>query len=457
MLIFINRIVFSLLLVFLASPISAQVDFLQKTFNLGVLENWSETPAEFVLVNRGTNPVAIVNIIKSENIHVKFTADMIQPNQKGIIRVFYEPRNAGYFTRKITVYVSNSAKPIELFIKGRVETILECPAPGASNDFYTSHSFMLNGIVIDGRTNLPVIKAIIRFVTPYNHSFNEKSQKDGRFQRKLEIGMYAVMVEVDGYYPYNEIFHLDKSHNFLCIDLDPIDKTDTLPQADTIIKNNRNTFTLEQDVDENTDISTLNPAMPSATEEILIPLTISGYKPNNLVFLVDISENPELPDKIQQIKSQLKELVSTLRNLDYISFIAYSDTFTRLLYPISCGDKNEINAVIENISLSGNSNGIAGLENAYRLILRNYIPEGNNQIVILTGKFNIPSVSLQTKLYTLGREISYQEIAISIGDLGDNHDNAILKQFIVTSQASYFKMGENHELIKEIKSRSKRK
>lgn len=443
-----RNIFFLILFSFSLNILQAQIDFLQKSFNLGILENWSETPAEFVFVNRGNSPAAIISIEKDEDLYVKYSHGFIQPNQKSILQVYFEPRNTGLFVRKIRVFVSSSKKPIELVIRGKVEAILECPGPGASYYFYTSNSFLLNGIVLDSKTNLPVDHATVRFVTPYSQTSSERTPKNGRFQKKLETGSYAVIVEVKGYEPYNEILQFNKKNNFLCINLVPLSEKANAPFADSLSEPPEETYTYVPEPEN--DSALLSNDQQALTSKSLSPLNPAEYRPNNLVFLVDVSENPANPEKLAKLKSLISALPLYMRTQDYISIIIYTDTFANLLYPISFKEKAIIEGVVDNLSLSGKSVGICGLEASYKMILRNYIAQGNNQIIIISDKFNIPPVPEQTRLYNLGKEISYNDIKICIADMGQNQNNGVFKQFIKAVKADYFVFGQEGDMLEKI-------
>lgn len=112
------------------------------------------------------------------------------------------------------------------------------------------------------------------------------------------------------------------------------------------------------------------------------------FKPNNIVFVVDVSGSMGDGNKLNHMKQSLKELVKVLRPNDRISIITYNMNATIVLPSTSVYDKNTINSIIDSLNAFGITNGVKGLEKAYDFLEKNFIKDGNNQIIMATdGKF----------------------------------------------------------------------
>lgn len=106
--------------------------------------------------------------------------------------------------------------------------------------------------------------------------------------------------------------------------------------------------------------------------------------PSNLVLLIDISGSMSAPRKLALLKKAFDVLAEHLTASDRISVIVYSGNAT-LVLPATPGDrKAEIKSLINNLSAGGSTAGTAGIEMAFQVARRNFIPGGNNRVIMAT-------------------------------------------------------------------------
>ena len=115
---------------------------------------------------------------------------------------------------------------------------------------------------------------------------------------------------------------------------------------------------------------------------------------SNLVFLLDVSGSMEAPNKLGLVKQSLRLLVDQLRESDKISIVVYAGN-AGLVLPATAGDKKEaIRAAIDKLEAGGSTAGGAGIQLAYKVARDNYIPGGNNRVILATdGDFNVGASS----------------------------------------------------------------
>lgn len=112
--------------------------------------------------------------------------------------------------------------------------------------------------------------------------------------------------------------------------------------------------------------------------------------PSNLVFLIDVSGSMDLPNRLPLLKSAFKLLVDNLRDLDTVSIVTYGSSAGVWLGPTSGADKKAIRKAIEDMTPGGATSGESGIRTAYRLAKSQFIPNGNNRVILATdGDFNI--------------------------------------------------------------------
>jgi Ca-activated chloride channel family protein len=112
--------------------------------------------------------------------------------------------------------------------------------------------------------------------------------------------------------------------------------------------------------------------------------------PSNLVFLLDVSGSMQSEDKLPLVKQAFRALVQELRPEDRVAIVVYAGAAGLVLPPTSGGDKATILAAIERLEAGGSTAGGAGIKLAYDVARENYLPEGNNRVILATdGDFNV--------------------------------------------------------------------
>ncbi|MDZ4847024.1 MAG: VWA domain-containing protein [Chitinophagales bacterium] len=228
------------------------------------------------------------------------------------------------------------------------------------------------------------------------------------------------------------------------------------------------TITTQEDVMEfeepeiqetNPVISKVGPSIAQPMEEENSVLPQNLYAPNNIIFLIDISYSMKKPDKLPLLKISMKNLTQALRKIDRISVIVYSTTSAVLLPSTPANNKEALNLLIDTLKPHGITNGVKGLETAYQLAEQNFIPGGNNQIIIATdGIFNSPSFT-ESAIYSLVREKAESDIILSVVGFGEEKDAVkMMKKMADKGNGSFIqipdKLSADAILIEEIKAQS---
>jgi Ca-activated chloride channel family protein len=110
----------------------------------------------------------------------------------------------------------------------------------------------------------------------------------------------------------------------------------------------------------------------------------------NLVFLIDVSGSMDEPNKLPLVKSSLKLLTDQLRENDKVAIVVYAGNAGLVLPSTSGSNKIKIKDAIDNLDAGGSTAGGAGIQLAYKTCRDNFIPNGNNRIILATdGDFNV--------------------------------------------------------------------
>lgn len=117
---------------------------------------------------------------------------------------------------------------------------------------------------------------------------------------------------------------------------------------------------------------------------------------SNLVFLIDISGSMGTSNKLPLLQAAFRVLVNNLRPKDRVSIVAYAGA-PGIVLPCTPGSQKEkiLNA-IDYLSAGGATAGEAAINMAYQMAEENFIPNGNNRVIMATdGDFNVGQTSDQ--------------------------------------------------------------
>ena len=174
----------------------------------------------------------------------------------------------------------------------------------------------------------------------------------------------------------------------------------------------------------------------------------SNHKSNNLVFLLDISASMRDSLKLPVMKKSIIHLVNQIRDQDKISLVVYNDSLRILEENINASDRERIIEAVSRIKARGSTKGAQAILFAADLAVRNYIAEGNNQLILATdGEFSFYD-SHYKKWFN---KIEGKQIGISVVALGnDKKAQRSLKLLSLRGGGTYLSlrgMKTNEELL----------
>ena len=147
----------------------------------------------------------------------------------------------------------------------------------------------------------------------------------------------------------------------------------------------------------------------------------------NLVFLIDVSGSMDEPNKLPLVKRSFKLLLEELKPTDTISIVTYASSDRVVLSGVRASEKVAIMEALESLSAGGGTAGAQGIQTAYELAEKHFIPEGNNRIILATdGDLNI-GISDEGSLTRLVEEKRKTGVYVSVlgFGMGNYKDNKL--------------------------------
>jgi Mg-chelatase subunit ChlD len=336
---------------------------------------------------------------------------------------------------------------------------------------------MQEGVVIDKTSGQPVANAKLRFLDKHNVPALYSTFKNGKFKKELQRGTYTVVIKAKNYQTFaqklyirndssNIVFALEKQITPVIFDNQPTvnNSKDSalikLPAKPPII------LTEEPPIDSidlyNQDERTNQQTPIKTPTDKLSELDRSVYKANNIVFLIDVSGSMKEGKKMEMLKSSMKKLVVILRDIDNVSIITYASKQKVLLSGIQGNKKEELITTIDSLKPHGFTYGMEGLQKAYDQSIKDFVKNGNNQVLLVTdGMFNSPDFT-ETQVMALVRKMKTDGILISVIGFGKEEEGIKTMKKIAKNGGGNYLLIQNKEssesvLIQEIMDNSKKK
>jgi Ca-activated chloride channel family protein len=160
--------------------------------------------------------------------------------------------------------------------------------------------------------------------------------------------------------------------------------------------------------------------------------------PSNLVFLIDVSGSMQPPERLPLIKSGLQMMVNNLTESDHVSIVVYAGA-SGVVLPSTSGDhKEDIKRALDRLEAGGSTNGGAGIQLAYELAVKSFIPGGVNRVILATdGDFNV-GVTNQNELTRLIQERAKTGVFLSVLGVGtDNLRDSTMERLADMGNGNY--------------------
>jgi Ca-activated chloride channel family protein len=358
-----------------------QVNLTTSQMDFGLLTRADENFADFGIENNSEKSVIIFRVEVPKNVDVTFSAKTIEPGVTEYVRLRYNPTKEGNFREKFNVFTSAWEAPRQITLKGEstyaADRFVPCP------DFSDNPAGSLRPFSVTARTmrNIPLATAAVQVYKDGEAVGNYFTDENGELELNLPLGRYYFALSgLD-----TSIFvNATNDHLVAFLDVEQKEQVRPTPVAPKAVP------TLE--TPQRPATPEVIPAKPlpeivAVEEDLVLPL--SKFKPNNLVFLVDVSASMRHKGKLDLLKVAMINLVDVLRDVDRFTLISYATDAGVILKTESNLDKEACKSAIKGLTAGGKTEGTKAINRAGQAAMDFFIEDGNNQIILATdGAFN---------------------------------------------------------------------
>ena len=420
-----------------------------RSLDFGSVEEANSLYSFLVIRNIGNKSLFLLRADAPPEFTVSVGKKIIPAGDTLHLNFNFRPSRAGKFKERITLYYNGSPEPYSIEVKGELQKLLAkdlsaCvnfdPKTGSFSNGNASIPLMSKHSVrfIDATSGKVIKEGSILYISQRSREKSERSTYDGMLESMIPIGPYAFVVSAPGY----ETLTMEKyipmgaaSETFM---LSPSPKPEV--EIDSIQKKPL------VEIPKQLDYSTL--------------LDERVYKPNNIVFLIDISGSMKEPEKLPLLKQSMVKLMEPIRPIDKITIVTYG-TDVRIAAPtVSGNEKKRVLELIDTLKARGVTAGSKGIQTAYTIANEQFISGGNNQVILATdGAFRV-NVKDRKMIEQSSKNPNHKTILSVVGFSCKPDALIMLGDLTKQGAGSLIQVNNSNQaenaLLDEIKNRSKR-
>ena len=404
--------------------------------------NWVSSIDTIEITNITDKKIFLLKQKDPRGFELRFPNRPVEPGKTELIEIIFMPKEKGIFNLSFPIYYSASQTPVNITYKGSIlsfDEFADVACPSFTKQNLKPVDFELEINVSDSVTKKPLGNSFIE-LTKGEFFEQHLSDGSGTFREKSNISYYMVLAEHAGYAGRSVARHVNPKNRIINIELPPLEKQKIIIPKDTLLLTIRDTLT---------------PPSPIAPG-----FSISEYKRNNIVFLIDKSSSMSKPDCLPLLQAAMKELTGVLRAEDRITIMTYANETKVLLGGITGDQHDKIVTVINQLQCGGRTDGGKAIYAAYKNAKENFIRGGINQVIIATdGGFNGLSENEEELMRQVSDELQ-AGIGLSVLAFGTNRYGKAMIMRLAKQGGGFYSFianeaGADEKLTDAIRLRSK--
>ncbi len=389
-----KKLLFILMVIFWSgiSTLKAQIVTDKTYFDFGEVEKDDIHYVDFKLTNVTQEKIRILRFEKDYGVSARASDELIDPDESVLVRVKYTPKRKGEFKGNLRVFVSSNNEPLILTIEGKAMSVnmdetLDVPEFKEVHEEKADETFPLDIVVLKKEDKSAVEGAQVEIVWNGLMYKNLNTSGEGIVSNDWVADKYYIVVNAEGLGSFESELSIHQSVREFVIELGPegtiaqvtIDSADVYETEIVEVEKEDDDVVVITPPDKVEDKTQENPEFAD-----------NEYKPNNIVFLIDVSVSMKQKGKMNLLKASMIELTDLLRSVDKVAIVTYSSKADLVLESTSAADKDDIKLIIQSLEPQGSTSSAKGVKKAYQVLADNEIKDGNNMIFISTdGAFNL--------------------------------------------------------------------
>lgn len=384
----------------------AQLKPLETQQSLGDYKNGGAHYADYRLVNTFDKKIVVLRVKPEERVSWRLSSKEVNPGDTLLLRLQMNPLKKGKLTQQVELYHTASLEPIVISLSGNFTELPQgrdqnCPDFTVKRD-PKANDFTLKIIVQDAVTKQPVRLSTVTALKGGLQA-GRLTVLNGFREETIPLGLYYWIVEAPGYEPWEAEQYVNRNNDTLFVQLNKKQPSLAVVEEpeqinETPIAAENETFTEDTVVLIAKNLKKEVVKKPEVVEDITVKTDEFGnelldetlYKPNHVVFLIDVSSSMRNDGRMELLKASLVELMKPLRPIDRLSVVIYSSTAQVILEAVPVTKKDSIVAILSSLSASGLTKSNEGLDLAYGLAQSHFIDEGNNAVFLASdGEFRL--------------------------------------------------------------------
>jgi Ca-activated chloride channel family protein len=383
------------------SSFNAQVVFEKTKHDFGNLTMNSDRFVDIKLTNKGVKKAYILTVKKPGDVVYLVSGQFMEKDSSLLVRMQVNPMKKGKFAYEVQISTSDKDAPTIIKLNGNLKEFSQetanylqaCPDfTKNSKDRNAENNFAVTVVTIDKETKEFLSESSVLMIQNGRPTSEFITNKKGEFVKQFPLGFTYIYASHKGYYPTEMGVYVNNTRKFVMVELEknkevPFIKENENITADTTQKQLEENLSKALATEEPTKIEL--PQVIGFSELDKNNFDVALFKPVNVVFVLDISSSMKIGEKMELMKYSLYQLTTILRPQDQIAIVTYSTTANILLESIQGDKKTEINAKVDELKAAGLTAGGDGIKLGYKEALKNYLPDGVNQVFVITdGAFN---------------------------------------------------------------------
>ncbi len=365
----------------------SQLEFSATKHVFETTDDASTLVVDFKITNKGNRPEYLLKVGNSSRcLKYLFSSKRFDVDSTLVLRFAVNPCEPGKFTFKPKVYFASMMEPVTFTITGNykgdmgvVDIMKACPNFGSRNAF-DPNNFQFTVKVIDGKTKEEIPGSKVDYYANGRYFNSHKTNGKGLIEKKYGIGYYYFIASKEGYFTSEKGQMVNYAKNLVIIELFKKEEEKEIIEEEIVI--------IEQKDSSDFEIQEVHiDSLPPPIEEG--EFSLRQYKPNNIVFVIDNSASMASRGKLDLLKFSLHELTEILRPEDKITLVSYANSASVILNTTTGDQKSRISFMIDSMIAKGFTAGGAGIKLGFEQAKEAFIPDGNNQVIVVTdGSFN---------------------------------------------------------------------